>query len=348
MRLILPRRSSFTLARTWKCPHCRSLSTIASTPYSLSPSPAPTTYGQDDALLRSVFDSEDVWKSFNSTKSLQTGLFLNKTLRHPGGFRIFSNETLRRAQRLVEEIAAGKRDSTIIKDLDRLSDMLCSVSDLTAFIRTSHPDRFWARKADETFQAVLEYMNGLNQHESLYERTARATPQSAEEVAVQKGLLHDFEQSGMSLPPDARDKFVSLSSEAVILEQRFVNNTGPAEPFIEFNVDELRGLHALDLKDISDGRKARLPTSGMLSQMALVLVENEESRRRIWEAQSTGRRDQIEILERLLRIRAELASLTRHSTYAEAKLADKMAKTPGTVHYQEIERRELTSGEQMP
>ena len=222
--------------------------------------------------------------------------------------------------------------------------MLCSVSDLTAFVRALHPDRYWAKKADETFQAVLEYMNGLNQHESLYERTARATPQSAEEVAVQKGLLHDFEQSGMSLPPDSRDKFVSLSSEAVVLEQRFVNNTGPAEPLIEFNVDKLRGLHPLDLEEISDGTKAKLPIGGMLSQVALVLVENEESRRRIWQALNTGRRDQIEILERLLRIRAELALLTRHSTYAEAKLVDKMAKTPGTACYR---GRALTRADQM-
>ena len=78
------------------------------------------------------------------------------------------------------------------------------------------------------------------------------------------------------------------------------------------------------------GTTARLPTSGALSQRALVLVENEAARKRIWEAQNTGRRGQIDILERFLAIRAELALLTRHSTYAEAKLVDKMAKSPGT------------------
>jgi intermediate peptidase len=236
---------------------------------------------------------------------------------------------LSRARSLVGEISQGKRQDTIIKDLDRLSDMLCSVSDLTAFIRTAHPDPEFAEKANETFGAVLEYMNGLNQHEKLYELTAQATPHSTEEAAVKKGLLHDFSQSGMSLPRDARDKYVSLSSEAIALEQRFVTNTAPAEPFIDFDVVELRGLHHWDLRKISNGRQARLPASGRISQKALALVDSEDARRRIWMAQHTGRRDQIEILERLLRIRGELALLTQHKTYAETKLVDKMAKTPG-------------------
>ena len=262
---------------------------------------------------------------------MPTGLFLNRDLNHPDGFKTFSNRTLTRAQQLVDEISEGKRQETIIKDLDRLSDMLCSVSDLTAFIRTAHPDVQFAQKANQTFSDVLEYMNGLNQHEKLYELTAQAKAHSTEEAAVQKGLLHDFEQSGMSLPPDARDKFVSLSSEAIVLEQKFVANTAPSEPFIEFNLDDLRGLHQSDLRGISNGTKARLPTSGHVSQKALILAESEDTRRRIWEAQNTGKQEQIEILERLLKIRGELALLTRHKTYAEAKLVDKMAKTPGML-----------------
>ena len=318
-------RSGTVVPCRWTCARCLSTASPA-----ILSSASKSADLQDDQLLRNIFDSNNVWRSFNNTKSLPTGLFLNKDLTHPGGFKTFSNRTLNRAQQLVDEISQGKRQATIIRDLDRLSDMLCSVSDLAAFIRTAHPDRQFAEKANETYSDVLEYMNGLNQHEKLYELTAQATAHSREEKAVQSGLLHDFEQSGMSLPPDSRDKFVSLSSEAISLEQRFVGNTAPAEPFIEFNIDDLRGLHQSDLRSISNGTKVRLPTSGHISQKALILAENENTRRRIWEAQNTGRQNQIEILERLLKIRGELALLTRHKTYAEAKLVDKMAKTPGT------------------
>jgi mitochondrial intermediate peptidase len=310
----------------WTCPRCMS----TSAPQVLY------TYHKseklyDDQLLRDIFDSNDVWDSFNRTKALPTGLFMIPELTHAGGFKFFSERTLARARRLVEEISAGKRQQTIIKDLDRLSDMLCSVSDLTAFIRTAHPGPKFAHEANETFSTVVEYMNGLNQHERLYELTAQATARSSEERAVQKGLLHDFEQSGMSLPREARDQFVSLSSEAIDLEHRFNNNTAPAEPYLDLKVDDLQGLSQWDLRNISNGKRARVPTSGPIAQKILVLAERENTRRRLWEAMNTGRQEQVQTLERLLQIRAELASLTKHKTYAEAKLSDKMAKTPSMV-----------------
>jgi len=286
----------------------------------------------DDQLLRDVFNSNEVWGSFNRTKAMPTGLFMNPDLTHPGGFKVFSERTLDRAQRLVEEISAGKRQETIIKDIDRLSDLLCSVSDLTAFIRTAHPNKRFAQQANETFSNVVDYMNGLNQHEKLYELVAQATASSSEEKAVQQGLLHDFEQSGMSLPREAREQFVSLSSEAIDLENRFSSNTTPAEPFLDLNVDDLQGLPQWDLREVAAGRNARVPTSGLIAQKVLTLAERESTRRRLWEAMNTGRRNQVHILERLLQIRAELASLTKHKTYAEAKLSDKMAKTPGIIH----------------
>lgn len=312
----------------WTYPRC--LSTVAA-PFAHPVAPRSSS-AQDDELLRKVFDSNDVWSNFNSTQSMPTGLFQNRDLSHPRGFKTFSDRTLNRARHLVDEISNGKRRETIIQDLDRLSDLLCSVSDLTAFIRASHPDPQYAKEANKTFGEVLEYMNGLNQHEKLYALTAQAAARSTEEKAVQKGLLHDFEQSGMSLHRDARDKFVSLSSEAIALEQTFVGNTAPAEPFIEFNIDDLRGLHPSDLRSISDGTKSILPTSGPISQRALTLADRENTRRRIWEAQNTGRPEQIHVLERLLGVRQELALLTRHGTYAEAKLVDKMAKTPGIIN----------------
>src|SRR2546423_4175709 len=154
----------------WTCPRC--MSTLSTLSPSILPKPDATSNLSDDQLLRDIFDSNDVWAAFNSTKSIPTGLFQYRDLTNPGGFKVFADRTLAKAQRLVEEISAGKRRKTIIKDLDRLSDILCSVSDLTGFIRTAHPDRQFAETANETFSDVVEYMNNLNQHQQLYELTA--------------------------------------------------------------------------------------------------------------------------------------------------------------------------------
>ena len=325
MRRLL-RRSS-VLGR-WTC--SRALSTISPAP--VLPSRVSTS-SEEDSLLRDIFDSPNAWKAFNTTRSIPTGLFLYKELTHRDGFDDFLAHTLTRAQTLLEEISEERRPDTIIQDLDRLSDTLCAVADSTAFLRAVHPDLRIAKKANETFANVIEYMNGLNQHQKLYELTARATPHSREERAVQRGLLHDFEQSGMRLPPHSREKFVSLSSEINELEQRFTQNAVPAEPYIELSADDLQGVPPSVLHSITRGRIVRLPTSGHLSQGALRLAEKEKVRRRIWEAQNTGSQEQIQTLERLLEVRRELASFTRYNTYAEAKLEDKMAKTPGMATF---------------
>src|ERR1700738_1391598 len=136
----MPRKFNFVFMRRlrlnprWTCPRCMSTASPAIL-YGTSKS----LNVQDDRLLREIFDSQDVWRTFNSVNAPPTGLFQNKYLTHPGGFKTFSDKTLYRARRLVDEISEGKRHATIIRDLDRLSDLLCSVSDLTAFIRTSHP-----------------------------------------------------------------------------------------------------------------------------------------------------------------------------------------------------------------
>jgi mitochondrial intermediate peptidase len=311
-------------SKKWICHRCMSTFSLR------SPLGEYSTSGED-ALLRAIFDSRQVGASFPKTKTIPTGLFQNKYLTSLGGIKEMSDRMLARAEALTDEITQGKRQETLIVDLDRLSDMLCSVSDLCAFLKIAHPDKEFKEKASETFAVVLEYMNKLNQHEPLYGLCAAAPARSPEEEAVKAAFLHDFEHAGMILPPDKRDKFVALTNEENELEQRFVSNTAPAVPYIDFTVEQLRGLAPSHLKSIINRRKARLPTTGHLPQLALAVVENGITRRRIWEAVHTGRQDQIVILERLLRIRAQLAALTRFKTYAEAKLVDKMAKTPGAL-----------------
>jgi intermediate peptidase len=62
----------------------------------------------------------------------------------------------------------------VVKNLDRLSDMLCSVIDLAELVRNAHPDPEWVTSANEAYVRLCEYMNVLNTHVGLYE--VRAMP----------------------------------------------------------------------------------------------------------------------------------------------------------------------------
>lgn len=234
--------------------------------------------------------------------------------------------------RTPEEVGA------IVKDMDRLSDLLCRVVDMYDFVRATHPDPEFVRAASKAYGAMYEYMNVLNTNTGLYESLKRAMeiPEMAagysdEERTVAVLLLRDFEKSGIHLPAAARKKFVELSSRVAHLGPEFVNGMSPQKGQLRFESPRLRGMDPMVVRELSLNGIVTLPTTGMSANHVLCSVEDEEVRRELYVASHTSSKKQIRILEELLKTRAELARLTGRDSYGEAVLADKMAKSPEAV-----------------
>ncbi|KAK6521073.1 Mitochondrial intermediate peptidase [Arthrobotrys conoides] len=304
-----------------------------------------STDKHDDALLRSIFDSPDAYKSFSSrTPKPRTGLFQNRFLTTPKGFIVFANSCLKKARRVVDRVsrASSQEDHIrIIKDLDRLSDLLCRVLDLSDFIRNTHPDPDFVSAADKAFQSVYEYMNILNTTTDLYTslKAAMFNPVVVEhwdEVSKSVGrtLLADFEKSGINLPDNSKRRFVSLSNDIYRLGRDFVNAASTANPYITFTRDKLNGMQPWTLNNLSritNSGIVYLPVRGPVAHHALQTVKDEEVRYKIWKEQQTAPKQQITLLENLLRKRAELARLVGRESHSAVTLADKMARSPEAV-----------------
>lgn len=69
----------------------------------------------------------------------------------------------------------------------------------------------------------------------------------------------------------------------------------------------------------------------MQAHMIMRTAPEEEPRRRIYLAANSSTPEQIEVLETLLRKRAELARLVGRDSFGHMTLDDKMAKTPGAL-----------------
>lgn len=137
--------------------------------YAVRPASIPAS--ADDIALVSLFDQPK--NGFNSLPFSHTGIFGHPTLTTPAAFTALADATLLRAQLLTERIlrARESRDELfkVVKNLDRLSDMLCSVIDLAELVRNAHPDRSWVDSANEAYEKLCEFMNILNTHVGLYE-----------------------------------------------------------------------------------------------------------------------------------------------------------------------------------
>ncbi|KAH0591017.1 Mitochondrial intermediate peptidase [Termitomyces sp. 'cryptogamus'] len=346
---MLPRRAAsivstsahrFLLCRPCRLASFRSLATQTKFP-TIPASP-------DDVALVSLFDHPS--RTFKSSPLSTTGLFGHPSLVYPDALISLADATLVRAQLLTDRIlrARESRDELlkVVKNLDRLSDMLCGVTDLSELIRNAHPDPMWVRAADHAYDTLCEFMNVLNTHVGLYEvlkavMTDPSIVSTLSPEAYKTALIFwlDFEKSAIDLSSAQRKKFVSLSSDILALGRDFLNQVDSARPPASIKPSELSGL-----KDMGMGVRLKLQAQftqrdllvypgSLQAQMIMRSAPSEEPRRRIYIAANSSTPEQIQILEKLLRTRGELANLVGKESYAAMSLGDKMAKTPANVLY---------------
>lgn len=123
----------------------------------------------NDGHLRVIFDDKKAWK-FNSkidNSASQAGLFENPHFGDIHGIDYAAKQAIQRAQIIVERICNAPQNgyeemTKIVKNLDRLSDTLCSVIDIAEFVRNAHPDPKIMDAANQAYGDLCSYMNTLN------------------------------------------------------------------------------------------------------------------------------------------------------------------------------------------
>lgn len=343
--------------RAWTCGKCllrnhsRAFETAASTAPRSQPDYVPvnkSTPGKnlDDDVLRRVFDSQLFWKDFSrprhAASSKPVGLVQNQYLTSPDGFRAFAHVSLHKCQAIVTKVLeASTLDEYrgLARNLDRLSDLLCRVIDLSDFIRTIHPDRRIQEAATQAYALMFEYMNVLNTTTGLHEQLGKAldNPEvtshwTEAEMIVAKILMKDFTNSAIHMPPDERQRFVNLSNDVSQVGSDFFGGAEPARSQVTFGANSLQGLDPIVVQQIKKwNNKAPVPTMGVVPRLVLRSVRDEDVRKEVYLATRTSSSRQIHRLEKLLKKRAELAQLSGFNSFADMTLSDKMAKSPEAV-----------------
>ncbi|RYP27443.1 hypothetical protein DL767_007687 [Monosporascus sp. MG133] len=309
----------------------------------------PSDAKHDDVLLREIFDSPPASRGFaNPWKGIvgrqnNVGLFRNKYLTSPEGFLKFAEVTVKRAQTLVDKVLKAstlEEYKGIVRDLDRLSDLLCRVLDVSDFVRVTHPDTRIQAAASQAWAFVYQYMNQLNTATGLSDQLGKALnhPEvmkswNEEEQTVAKLLQQDFMKSAIHLPKESRDRFVDLSQKISELGSSFVEDMQPEQTYLDFPSSKFQGMDPRLAQRFVRRGVLRLPTMSPEATMALRSVHDEDTRKAIYYATRTASSRSIRVLEALLRSRAELAELSGFDSYGRMALKDKMmAKSPESVH----------------
>ena len=313
-----------------------------------------TSDRHDDTTLRAVFDDAAAWKAFSASgknhaaagRKNKVGLFGNAYLTEPAGFMRFTHASLNSAQRIVAKVArAATLDEycAVVRDLDRLSDLLCRVIDLCDFVRTTTPDAAIQHAASDAWATTYQYMNQLNTTSVLNDQLghAMATPAiwgswSEEERTVAEMLKLDFTKSAVNLPQASRDRFVELSQRIGEVGTQFVDSMAPAQPWVDLPSTACHGLDPTVAKHFgvqkAGRRVVRLPSVSGQASLGLRTIRDEDARKSIYYATRTASPKTVRLLENMVGLRAELAQLSGFESYAHMALRDRMmAKSPESV-----------------
>ena len=135
--------------------------------------PPPPVYHktQDNSHdLRQLFDHAQT--STPPTSSQTTGLF-DYPVKTPYALRPLTERTMVHCQAIVDRICNSPGDPSemrrVVKNLDRLSDVLCGVIDMCELLRTVHPDPEWVEECEQAYARLCNFMNELNTHPGMYE-----------------------------------------------------------------------------------------------------------------------------------------------------------------------------------
>ena len=295
----------------------------------------------ENTLLREVFNDQTAWKDFSSQSKTTSGLVGNRHLTEPRGFQRFAESSLRKCKELVERILAAstvEEFKRLPRDLDRLSDLLCRVIDLSDFVRTIHPNQNVAAAASAAYSLMFQYMNELNTTTGLNKQLKKAwdipdlqSQWTPEEKMVAVILMKDFSKSGIDLPDSHREEFVSISNDIANLGTDFVNNMEYASGHVRVSRSQLTGLDPRFLQSTSRWTQTDVPVFSTMAKHIKTSVHDSDVKKKLYVAERTASRSTIRKLELLLLNRAKLANLTGYETYAHLNLTDKMSKTPEAV-----------------
>jgi len=167
----------------------------------------------------------------------------------------------------------------------------------------------------------------------------------AEQRRVLERYHLDFVRAGAQLTNAQRARYAEISERLAVLATEFAQNVLGDENEVVFalteaEVDGLPSDAKAAAAELARDRKLNAPYAASTSRSSVEPVlryANDRSvREKIWRAfVSRGRNgnahDNRKIIAEIVALRTELAGLLGYATYADYKLADTMAKTPGAA-----------------
>jgi thimet oligopeptidase len=241
----------------------------------------------------------------------------------------------RRALQELEKLPlAAVSAETVLDAWDRVSIRLEDAFGPISLLNSVHPDGAVRDAADRALIEESVFMTELFQNEALYERVRRVSPANSAQTQLQKDLLEAFEDSGVALPPEKRQRFKEISERLTELAQEFGKNIRENKTTLRFTPEECAGLPQAWLDRVPRDAEGNVVVGFDYPDYLpfMMNASDGEARKRYYIANTNrGTPRNLEILDEIVALRKEIADLYDVPSFAHYVTKRRMVENPETV-----------------
>ena len=228
-------------------------------------------------------------------------------------------------------------DNTIM-GYERAFDNYGNALGMSGFLSYVSTDKKFRDAANDLQMQISQYMVDVATRRDVYKAIREYTDTNPQLDPVQaklvKEMLIGFKNSGMDLNDADLEKFKALNKEKAEYIIKFDKNIQEYKDPLTVTKEQLKGLgedYIQKLAKTDDGKY--LVTLDYPDYVPFMQNADDEQARKELEFKFNrrGGQENVELLEKTLTLRREIAHLLGYKNHAELRLEDRMAKNPKTV-----------------
>ncbi len=221
--------------------------------------------------------------------------------------------------------------------LDRWDEDAIALEDIVgpiAILNNVHPDRSVRDAADACMRDIAAFHVELFQNEALFARVEAVVPSLPAHAQLKKDLIEAFEDSGVALPAERRQRARDISERLTVLNQEFARHLRDNTTRLAFTSAECEGLPRNYLERVQRDANGNILVGFDYPDFNpfMANARDEGARQRYYVAYlNRGTPANVAILDEIVALRRELAGLYDLPSYAHYVTRRRMAGTPEVV-----------------
>jgi thimet oligopeptidase len=251
-----------------------------------------------------------------------------------------ARDALAKAEEAVQGVIGVSGQRTFENTLGALDDLLSDLendTNMMMFMAHVSPDEATRERGSTAEEHVTNWLIDLQKREDLYKAVkayADSNPHlNGARARLLSQTLRDYRRAGMELDPEMREKLTTIQKEVNRLGIEFEKNISADETRVYLTREELSGVPDDVLNRLTETNGVYLV--GMDYPTFLPIqdyCDNETTRKKVWLAyKRRGGLKNVGVLEKILELRAQAASILGYAHPADYETEVRMAKSAKTV-----------------